>query len=144
MAATGTPPPRPGTTGVGRGAGAHRPSTGLPDRPLQTSPETTSSAPPAPSPDWAAQTADSIERAVAAVRAKTAEPLEKVALTLVYGLVAGIVGVAAMVLGAVALVRVLDLLIPGDVWAAHALVGGIFVLGGLFLWRKRTVKTVKV
>lgn len=81
---------------------------------------------------------------MAAVRAKTAEPLEKVALTLVYGLVAGIVGVAAMVLGAVALVRVLDLLIPGDVWAAHALVGGIFVLGGLFLWRKRTVKTVKV
>lgn len=138
MAATGTPPPRPGTTSVGHGAGGNPPlrSPG--------SFAAGSTGQPAPSADWAAQTADSIERFVASVRAKTADPLERVARGLVYGLVAGIVGVAAMVLTAVALVRVLDLAIPGDVWSAHALAGGIFVLGGLLLWRKRTVKTIKV
>ncbi len=138
MAATGTPPPRPGTTSVGHGAGGNPPLA---------SPRSSEEGIPgqaAPSPDWAAQTADGIERLVGSVRAKTADPLEKVARGLVYGLVAGIVGVAAMVLAAVALVRVLDLAVPGDVWSAHALAGGIFVLGGLLLWRKRTVRTVKV
>ncbi len=127
MAATGAPPPRPGAEASPLGAGEHPP-------------------PPAPapsSPDWAAQTADTIERLVASVRAKTADPLDKVARALVYGLVAAIVGVAALVLGAVALVRVLDVVLPGDVWAAHALSGGIFVVVGLLLWRKRTVKTVR-
>ena len=105
-----------------------------------------SAASPAPAAgdDWAAQTADTIERVVGSVRAKTAEPLEKVARAAVYGLVAAIVGVAAAVLGAVALVRILDVVIPGGVWSAHALTGGIFTAAGLFLWRKRTVKTVKV
>ena len=141
MAATGSPPARSGATGVGQSAtGAPLlPETGavVPPRPL----------PPPPSAqgeDWATQTADAIERVVATVRSKTAEPLEKLARGLVYGLVAVIVGLAAAVLGAVALVRILDLIIPGAVWSAHALAGGIFTVAGLLLWRKRTAKTVKV
>jgi hypothetical protein len=108
--------------------------------------------PPAPAPtaavaagdDWAADTADTIERLVLSVRGKTVGPLEKLARALVYGLVALIVGIGAAVLGSVALVRSLDVVIPGSVWSAHALTGGIFCLVGLFLWRKRSVKTVKV
>lgn len=99
---------------------------------------------PATDGDWAAQTADTIERVVGSVRGKTAEPLDRIARVLVYGLVAGILGVAALVLLAVAAVRVLDIAIPGEVWSAHAVVGGIFTVAGLFLWRKRSVKTVKV
>ena len=129
MVTTGSPPPRPGGTDAQLGAGKS-----LPPPPRAAPAE----------PDWAAQTADAIERLVGSVRAKTADPLEKVARALVYGLVAGIVGVAAMVLGAVAMVRALDVALPGDVWSAHAVSGGIFVLTGLLLWRKRTVKTVKV
>ena len=129
MATTGPPPPRPVDGGARLGAGD------------QVSTPPGSAAPP---PDWAAQTADAIERLVGSVRAKTAEPLEKVARALVYGLIAAIVGVAAMVLVAVSLVRGLDVVLPGEVWAAHALTGGIFVVAGLLLWRKRTVKTVKV
>ena len=94
--------------------------------------------------DWAAQTADTIERVVGSERSKTADPVEKVARVLVYGLVAGILGIAALVLLAVLLVRALDVAIPGEVWPAHLIVGGIFTLAGLFLWRKRSVKTVKV
>lgn len=93
--------------------------------------------------DWAAQTADSIERVVGSVRGKTSEPLERIARILVYGLLAAVVGIAALALLAVLLVRGLDILIPGEVWSAHLLAGGIFTLLGLFLWRKRTVKTVR-
>lgn len=146
MAATGSDPARSGATAVGAsGAGPPPPS----DAPVSPPPPPPRVAvpplpPPAPAKDWAAETADTIERLVGTVRAKTSGPLEKAARVLVYGLVALIVGLAAAVLGAVALVRVLDVALPGDVWAAHAVTGGIFTLGGLFLWRKRTVKTVKV
>ena len=94
--------------------------------------------------DWAAQTADTIERVVGSVRGKTSEPLERVARIVVYGLVAAFLGIAAVVLLAVAVVRALDIAIPGEVWSAHAVAGGIFMLAGMFLWRKRSTKTVKV
>jgi hypothetical protein len=88
--------------------------------------------------DWAAQTADSIERIVGSVRSKTTDPVERVARILVYGLVAAIVGVAALVLVAVLVIRVLDILIPGEVWSAYVAAGGIFTVSGLLLWRKRS------
>lgn len=94
--------------------------------------------------DWAAQTADTIERLVGGVRGKTSEPLERVARIVVYGVVVAFLGTAALVLLAVAVVRALDIAIPGEVWSAHVVAGGIFTLLGLFLWRKRRVKTVKV
>ena len=74
--------------------------------------------------DWAAQTADTIERVVGSVRGKTTEPLERVARIVVYGVVAAFLGVAAIVLLAILLVRVVDILIPGHVWSAHLVVGG--------------------
>ncbi len=93
--------------------------------------------------DWATQAADTIDRVVLGVRGKTTEPLERVARVLVFGLLAATVGTAAAVLLAVLLVRVLDIAIPGEVWSAHLVTGGIFAALGLFLWRKRSVKTVK-
>ena len=101
---------------------------------------------PAPTPgnDWPEQAADTIERVVGSVRDKTTGPLTTVAQALVYGLLAGILGIAALVLLAVGLERVLiDLLLEDDVWAAHLIVGGIFILAGLFLWSKRRRKPGK-
>jgi hypothetical protein len=93
---------------------------------------------PAPAePDWASQTADQIERVVVAIRSKTADPLERIVRIVVYGLVAGVLGIAAVVLLAVALVRAVDVAIPGEVWSAHLTVGGIFTIAGLFLWTRR-------
>ncbi len=138
MAATGSFPARPGATTVDQGG------VGLGSYPHQTSPPVTSPGGAGPSDDWPAQVADTVERVVGSVRAKTTEPLERLARILVYGLLSLIVGLAAAVLAAVGLVRALDLAIPGGVWSAHALTGGIFAIAGLFLWRKRTAKTVKV
>lgn len=89
--------------------------------------------------DWAAQTAGTIERVVGSVRGKTTEPLERIARILVYGFVAAILGVTALVLLAIVVVRALDLAIPGPVWSAYVVAGGIFTLTGLLLWRKRSV-----
>ena len=94
--------------------------------------------------DWAAQTADTIERVVGSVRGKTTEPLERIARIVVYGVAAALLGITALVLLAAGLVRVLDVAIPGEVWSAHLITGGIFTMAGLLLWRKRSVKTVKV
>lgn len=147
MAATGSDPARAGATPVGAsGADAPLPLNTVP-APLAPPPGARPPAPEAeaaPAKDWPAETADAIERLVGSIRAKTSGPLEAVARVLVYGLVALIVGTAAAVLASVALVRALDLALPGDVWVAHGLSGGIFVVAGLFLWRKRTIKTVKV
>jgi hypothetical protein len=87
--------------------------------------------------DWAKEAADKIESVVASVRSKTADPLERLVRIVVYGIVAGVLGVAAMVLLTAALVRAVDVAIPGAVWSAHLSVGGIFTVVGLFLWAKR-------
>jgi hypothetical protein len=112
-------------------------------RPGETAPART-----ADGEDWAASAADAIERAVASVRAKTADPLERVVRLAVYGLLAAVVGVAIVVLLTAAAVRglveLIDLAWQREVWLAHLLLGGIFLLAGLFAWRKRTAKTMKV
>lgn len=80
------------------------------------------------------QAADTVERLVAGVRDKTATPLTVVARAIVYGLLAVIMGVATVVLVAIGLLRAVDVYLPGEVWSAHLLVGGIFtMLGGLLL-----------
>jgi drug/metabolite transporter (DMT)-like permease len=88
--------------------------------------------------DWAAQTADTIERYVGTARSKTTEPVERVARILVYGLVAAILGVATLALLMIVVIRVLDIAIPGEVWSAYFVAGGIFTFAGLLLWRKRS------
>jgi drug/metabolite transporter (DMT)-like permease len=89
--------------------------------------------------DWAVQTADTIERYVGTVRSKTTEPVERVARILVYGLVATILGIAALALLMILVIRVLDIAIPGEVWSAYFVAGGIFTIAGLLLWSKRSV-----
>ena len=88
-------------------------------------------------PDWAAQTADTIDRVVTSVSSKTADPLDRVVRIVVYGIVAAVLAVSALVLVSITLIRVVDILVPGPVWSAHVIVGGIFSLAGLFLWTKR-------
>ena len=88
-------------------------------------------------PDWAAQTADTIDRLVTSVRSKTTDPLERAVRIVVYGIVAAVLGISALVLVSITLIRVVDILVPGPVWSAHVIVGGIFSLVGLFLWAKR-------
>ena len=97
----------------------------------------------APSGDWASQTADQIEKVVVGLRSKTADPLDHIARIVVYGLLAGVLGIAALVLLIAGLVRAMDVWIPGEVWVAHTILGGIFTVLGLFLWTERRSKSDK-
>lgn len=87
--------------------------------------------------DWPVQVADRIESTVGSIRDRTAVPLDKAAHWMVYGLLASILGLAAAVLLAIGIVRVIDVYLPEEVWAAHAVTGGMFLLIGLFLWSRR-------
>ena len=90
--------------------------------------------------DWPSQTADTIERVVGTIRSKTTEPVERVVRVVVYGLVAAVLSTAALVLLTIALVRLLDVVVPGEVWSAHLILGTLFTLVGLLLWSKRAPK----
>ncbi|MDQ3384702.1 MAG: hypothetical protein M3503_01615 [Actinomycetota bacterium] len=90
--------------------------------------------------DWPAQAADTIERVVGTIRSKTADPVERVARVLVYGLLAAILGIAVLVLFTIAAVRFIDAYLPGEVWSAHLLVGVLFTILGLVLWSQRGSK----
>ena len=90
--------------------------------------------------NWPAHAADKVEQVVSAVRDKTTGPALVAVRGLVYGLLAAILGITALVLVSIALVRLLDVYIPGNTWKAHVIVGGVFTLSGMFLWRKRRAR----
>lgn len=93
-------------------------------------------------PDWAAQAADAVERVVGTIRDKTSVPLTTVARAVVFGLIAGVMALAALVLVSIALVRVIDVATgDGNVWIAHFGVGGIFTIAGVVLLRRATATT---
>lgn len=90
-------------------------------------------------PDWTVQAADTVERVVASIRNKTSLPLTTIARAIVFGLLVAVMGVAALVLVIIALVRAVDSLTgDGNVWIAYLSIGGIFSVAGAFLLRKAT------
>jgi hypothetical protein len=92
---------------------------------------------PPPSGDWAAQAADTIERVVEKIRSRTTQPAITVARALVYGLLVAILGVAVLVWVLIAWFRVLDIILPGGMWASYVLMGVVFVIIGAILMHMR-------
>ncbi len=88
-----------------------------------------------PTRDWAAEITDQIDRVVSTVRDRTTRP----ALTVVRGLVFGIIALAgaitALVLLSVVLIRALTEL-TGESWIAFLITAGIFLALGAFLMLK--------
>jgi hypothetical protein len=94
-------------------------------------------------PNWAADLADTVERVVGSVRERTTKPLVTASRGVVFGLLAGILGVTAVVLLIIVLTRATQALL--DIWFRHEMsvylsyfiIGGIICLGGLFVLSKR-------
>jgi predicted PurR-regulated permease PerM len=98
-------------------------------------------------PNWAADLADTVERVVGTVRDKTTKPIVTLTRGLVYGLLAAILGIAAIVLLIVMLTRGTQELLDqikvrrsAAVYISYLAVGGIFSLLGLFVLSKRYSK----
>jgi hypothetical protein len=83
--------------------------------------------------DWPNQAADTIERVIANVRRKTTGPAIVASRALVYGIVAAVFGLAALVLLIVAVIRAVDALLP--TWGVHLVFGGLFSVAGIVLLR---------
>ena len=104
------------------------------------SPVTSPPAVARPQADWAAEVADRIDEVVAKVRANTSDRLVGVARMVVYGLLAAVMGITAVILLVIFAIRLLDVIIPGEVWIPYAILGAIFLAAGLLLWSKRTAR----
>ena len=87
--------------------------------------------------DWTTEATDVIERTVATVRDRTVEPAEAISRVVVYGLLAALVAVPALVLLTIGAFRGLVLLEQGYTWAAWCTLAGIFLIAGGFCWSKR-------
>jgi Putative Actinobacterial Holin-X, holin superfamily III len=93
---------------------------------------------PALGDDWPAQATAQIVKTVDLVRSKTTEPAITVARGVVYGLLAAILGVASIVVLSILLIRFVDIWVPGDVYWAYLIVGGVFFLAGIVCWSQRS------
>ena len=91
--------------------------------------------------DWTVQAADRIEGLVTAIHDKTTVPLTTAARGVVFGILAAFAGGTALVLTAIAFVRLVDVLTgDGRVWIAHGSIGMLFTLIGVVAWRFRKPK----
>ena len=85
----------------------------------------------------ASQATSVVVNLVKSVRGKTTGPLLFVARLVVFSITILIAASAAIVLFVIAAVKIVNQLLPGDVWAAYLLLGAVFALVGTFFWSKR-------
>jgi hypothetical protein len=92
--------------------------------------------------DWPAQATDTIVKVVGTASDKVTGPVTTAARALVFGLFAAILGTAVITLLSILAVRVANNYLPDSVlgeehvWAAHLLIGLVFSILSLILWRK--------
>lgn len=140
----------PSPTSAGAGGPASAPAgpgpaaagAGGPGPATATEPSTQGAAPPrlpiGSDAEWPVKIVDVIEAAVDGVHDKVVRPLTLAARALVFGIVAGAMALVLAVLGAVLVVRILDVYAFGRrVWASDVVVGGLLTVVGLALWTKR-------
>ena len=97
--------------------------------------------------DWPAQATETIVKVVGTASDKVTGPVTTAARAIVFGLFAGILGISALVLGTILLVRLLNNYLPDSVfgeehvWAAYLLLGLLFSVLALVLWTMRKPQT---
>jgi hypothetical protein len=88
-------------------------------------------------PDWTDQVADQIEHAVVTVREKTVVPAERLVALIIAGLLILFLVGAVGILASLGVFRLVDVYLPGGVWATWLLFGGTFSAVGVLLLSRR-------
>jgi hypothetical protein len=102
---------------------------------------------PLSDPNWAADTADTIDRLVGSVREKAITPVVHATRAVVFGLLAIFLGLTIVTLLLLTVTRafqeLLDVFVtpPQAVYLSYLIVGGILCLGGAILMRMRAPKS---
>lgn len=86
--------------------------------------------------DFPAKLADLLDSAATKVRSLTTDRAERAIRLTALGIVAAVFGLLAVVFLFLTIYSALE--IPLTEWGAYAVIGGLFVVGGAFLWAKRT------
>ncbi len=86
--------------------------------------------------DWPEQAADAVVRSVDRVRDVTTGPVLRVPRTLAWLILGVFPLIIVLVLGVIAAVRGLEAA-TGRAWAAHGILGLVFLSLGLYAWSKR-------
>jgi vacuolar-type H+-ATPase subunit I/STV1 len=93
--------------------------------------------------DWTTDLLDRLDHYIDVVRSNTTDRLVKIARLVVFGVIAVILGSMAGIVALIAMIRILDVILPREVWLPYVVLGAIFLAAGLFLWSKKTVPTVR-
>ncbi len=98
----------------------------------------------ATSEDWPAKAANTIVGYVDTVRGATTGKALLISRLAVYFVAIGLIAFVALIIGLIILVRLLvnvTAYVPsvdsGETWLAYWILGALFTLVGMFLWRKR-------
>jgi len=98
---------------------------------------------PLTDPEWAAETTEKVVQLVGSVRDKTTRPVIHAARGLVFGVIALFLGLFAFVAFLMTLTRGMQALLDlgmdeaRSVYVSYLIIGGIFCLIGLLLFKKR-------
>lgn len=87
--------------------------------------------------DWHVLATEKVVSTVDTVRVKTAGPAIKVSRLVVFGIMAAFIGLMALIMFLIGIVRLLDNVLPKDVWLVYLILGAVFIAAGAFLWSKR-------
>ena len=85
--------------------------------------------------DYASRIADLLEEIATRVRSLTVDRVEKAAKWTAIGIVIAILAVLLLIFTLIGVFRILGTIMPMEL--AYLLVGGIFLIVGVFLWRQR-------
>jgi hypothetical protein len=110
-----------------------------------SAPRTPATTTPGADGDWPAQITAQIVRVVDQVKSKTTRPATLAVRGLVYGLIAGLLGITIAVLAFIGLFRLVDrvrnLIIEDSVWLTYLFLGALFTLIGALLFASRKPRT---
>jgi hypothetical protein len=102
---------------------------------------------PLTDPNWATETTDRVVSVIDNVRSQTTQKVVYAARGLVFGLIAAILGTFALVIGIIGLMRGLQALLElattweRAVYLSYLILGAIFCIVGMVLFRKRNQAT---
>lgn len=87
--------------------------------------------------DWHVLATDKIVSTVDSVRVKTSGPAIKISRMVVFGLLGALISLIALIVLLIGTVRLLNNVLPKDVWLVYLILGATFLAAGAFLWSKR-------
>jgi len=92
--------------------------------------------------EWPGQAADAIVDTIGKVRDRTTKPAIVAARGIVYGILAGVMGLVTMILLITALVRLWDVYVPGQVWIIYAIVAIVATIAGTIMLKRASAPSV--